>query len=138
MQAIKIVYENHDTGIHIADTLLMMLWGLQGAGYRADIERELTPGYLNIMLENFNDQFTEKVLQLADQGTDFIIVATEFLTGSTFNDFRRSASDLTKDIHYDNSAYWVKRCHNFLRLSRSALAIWHLSEHQVPVYQEAL
>ncbi|MCB1918818.1 MAG: glycosyltransferase family 1 protein [Candidatus Competibacteraceae bacterium] len=138
MQAIKIIYENHDTGIHIADTLLMLLWGLEGAGYRADIERELAPGHLNILLENFTDEFTDRALKLAHCGTDFIIVATEFLTGNTFNDFRKSASALPKDAHYDNAAYWATRYRNFLRLSEYALAVWHLSEHQVPVYQTAL
>ncbi|MCB1775983.1 MAG: glycosyltransferase [Candidatus Competibacteraceae bacterium] len=138
MQAIKIIYENHGAGIHTADTLSMICQGLELAGYRADIEKELAPGHLNILLENFTDEFTERVLKLADTGTDFIIVATEFLTGNTFNDFRESSFGLPRDVHYDNLAYWVKRHHNFQRLSERALAVWHLSEHQVPVYRQAL
>jgi len=59
--AIKVVYENHwNFGIHLADTLPLIRCGLELAGFRADIEKQVVPGALNILVENFSDEFTER------------------------------------------------------------------------------
>ncbi len=136
--AIKVVYENHwNFGIHLADTLSLIRCGLELAGFRADIEKQVVPGALNILVENFSDEFTERLLALEDEGTRFIVVATEFLTGETFNDFGKP-DDQPADKHYDNLSYWRARHHNFQRVVARAQAVWHLSEQQVPVYQARL
>lgn len=138
MRAIKIIYENHwNFGIHLADTLPLIRCGLELAGQRAHIEKALVPGALNIVVENFDEAFTERLLAAAASGTRFIIVATEFLTGATFNDFGKPA-DLPADKHYDNLGYWQTRYRNFLRVAGHAEAVWHLSEQQVPVYRAAV
>ncbi|GAA5181688.1 hypothetical protein GCM10025771_29180 [Niveibacterium umoris] len=136
--AIKIVYENHwNFGIHLADTLPLIRCGLELAGFRADIEKPLCPGTLNIVVENFDDSFADRLLAAADHGTRFIIVATEFMTGTTFNDFGKP-EDVAPDKHYDNVRYWESRYRNFMRVAERAVAVWHLSEQQVGVYQATL
>lgn len=137
-QPIKIIYQNHGaTGIHVADILTLIRDGLTMAGYHADIERNFVPGHTNILLENFNDEFTDQLLQSLDLGTQFIIVATEFLTSGTFNHFGNISESLT-NAHYGKPNYWKIRHRNFMRLAKHALAVWHLCEHQTNAYQQAL
>lgn len=136
----KLIYENHwNFGIHVADTLLMIKYALETAGHRADIEKSIVPGYCNIVLENFSDDFVDAAQQARsqDENTGFIIVATEFLVDAGFNQFKQDAL-IQKTTHYDDQAYWEKRYSNFLKMLPLSRAIWHLSEHQVDVYKAEL
>jgi hypothetical protein len=136
----KLIYENHwNFGIHVADTLLMLKYALEAEGHGADIEKNMVPGFCNIVLENFSDEFVQAAEQVcsAHDQTCFIIVATEFLIDGVFNQFKRDAQALNTS-HYDNAAYWQKRYDNFLKMLPLTSAIWHLSEQQVGVYKAGL
>lgn len=133
---IKIVYGNHTSfGIHVADTLLLIQKLFELAGLRADFEQKFSSGNLNVVLEGFNDKFTleaERAMQV--KGSRLIIVATEFLTGTTFNDFNAESDN----SHYSKGEYWSHRFNNFLKLEKYSEAVWHLSESEVSPFRRLL
>lgn len=135
----KLVYENHGNfGLHISDHFLYLKYALESLGHRADIEYEFCPGEFNIVMECFNDQFTEKVERLWSPGTEMIIVATEFLTGDTFNNiYQEEQSSTNRNDQNQRKDFWSMRYKNFIRLLPRCKAIWHFSDQQTPIYQQA-
>lgn len=135
----KLVYENHGNfGLHVADYFLYLKHALEACGHRADIEYGFVPGCMNIMLECFNDSVTEKIESSWTAGTGLIVVATEFLTGNTFNDIyqEEEGARLASD-HNQRRDFWQMRYDNFVRLLPRMTAVWHVAEQQLPVYQDA-
>jgi len=139
----KLVYGNHGRNpFHIMDTLLLVRFSLEALGHKADLEEQIVPGKTNILIECFTAPFVESMRearQTAD--TDFIIIATEFLTGQTFNDFEATATPQVQTgqaaSHYDNADYWRERFQAFLGAQRETRAIWHLADSQVKPFQSA-
>ncbi|MBW7862467.1 MAG: hypothetical protein H3C33_15365, partial [Rhodocyclaceae bacterium] len=70
-------------------------------------------------------------------GTEFIIVATEFLTGETFNDFTSAHDPVRVDTYYGVPHYWKKRYRTFQLAQQRARAVWHLSQSQIEPYRLA-
>lgn len=135
----KLIYENHGNfGIHVGDYFLYLKYALESLGHRADIEYAFCPGEMNVVLECFNDTFTEKVESSWTPGTGMIVIATEFLTGQTFNDIYQDAPEnqMASD-HNQRRDFWLMRHSNFIRLMPRFSAIWHVSDQQQPVYQQA-
>ncbi len=135
----KLVYENHGNfGLHVGDYFIYLKYALESVGHRADIEYAFAPGYMNIMLECFNDMVTEKIESSWTAGTGLIVIATEFLTGMTFNDIylEDNASRLQSD-HNQRHDVWQMRYNNFVSLLPRMTAVWHVAEQQQIVYQEA-
>jgi hypothetical protein len=136
----KLIYGNHAAnGLAIVDTLNLIKHSLEELGHQAHFERNICPGHINIVTEFFTYDFLahyEKALETA--GTQFIIIATEYLTGETFNNFDNLKIEqfTTLNSHYDNLTYWKKRFTTFEIAAKHACAIWHLSEHQVHNYQQ--
>lgn len=132
----KLVYGNHGKDpFHIMDTLLLVKLGLESLGYKADLEAQMTPGKTNIMLECFTYDFVEAMKEVGKTpGTEFIIIATEFATGATFNEFKLE-DEPALDSHYDIPQYWKKRFRTFLAAQEHARAIWHLADSQVEAFK---
>jgi len=135
----KLVYGNHGKDpFHIMDTLLLVKLGLESLGYKADLEAQMTPGKTNIMLECFTYDFVEAMKEVGKTpGTEFIIIATEFSTGETFNDFSSADEEPALDSHYDIPQYWKKRFRTFLIAQEQAQAIWHLAASQIEPFRKA-
>lgn len=135
----KLVYGNHGRDpFHIMDTLLLIKLSLEALGYKADLEERMIPGKVNILLECFTYDFVEAMKEVRKTpGTEFIIVATEFVTGKSFNDFNSGDAESTRDSHYDVPEYWRKRFRTFLVAQEMTRAIWHLAESQVAPFKEA-
>lgn len=135
----KLVYGNHGKNpFHIMDTLSLIKLGLESLGYKADLDERMIPGKINIMLECFTYDFVEAMKEVRKTpGTEFIVVATEFVTGKSFNDFSNADEESTRDSHYDVPEYWRKRYRTFLLAQGMARAVWHLAESQVPAFREA-
>jgi len=130
----KLVYGNHwNFGLQVGDTFRYLKLALESAGHRADIEKQLCPGYVNIVQECFDDDYTESLLQAVGEGLELILIASEFLTKATFNRFNDENSN--ESSYYANREYWDKRFANFERIAASAMAIWHLCEQEVDNYQ---
>lgn len=133
MKNIRVVYGNHwNFGIHVSDTVRLIKCALEDIGFRVDIEKDISDKSINIIIENFSDEYLNKVKSCYERGGRFIIVATEFLTVDTFNDF---GGDVNDKSHYENKVYWQERFKNFLEVLKFSDAVFHLSEHQVPVYK---
>lgn len=138
MKKFNIVYGNHaHQGVHISDTLKLIKFGLQSVGHIAGISEKMQPGCYNILIENFTFDFVEmmKRVKTLDSSTRFIIVATEYLTDGRFNNF--PWLKIKDTSHYSDNYLWEKRFNTFSLAAEMSDAIWHLSEKQVPVYQES-
>ncbi len=135
----KLIYENHGNfGLHIGDYFLYLKYALESCGHVADIEYEFSPGHINIVLEYFKDDFVTKVENSWCPGTGLIVIATEFLTGATFNDIYQDSSETQeKGDHNVRRDFWQNRHDNFVRLLPRMNAIWHVADQQVPLYQQA-
>jgi len=94
---------------------------------------------MNVVLECFNDEFVDKVESNWVEGTGLIVIATEFLTGDTFNNIYQSeSSSHARTDQNVRQEFWQMRFRNFSRLSPHFKAIWHPAEDQVPGYKELL
>lgn len=142
----KLVYGNYGRSstpfnppVYLNDILLLVKYGLEAAGHRVDLEYRLCPGKTNILLENFTYDFIEeyKVCQRVP-GTEFILIATDFITGNTFNDFGASSVPGGAAQIYEDQVYWLKRYTTFCLAAERARAVWHLNADQVEVYRRQL
>jgi hypothetical protein len=138
----KLVYGNHGRNpFHIMDTLLLVRFSLEALGHKADLEEQIVPGKTNILIECFTAAYVETMREARQTpGTDFIVIATEFLTGQTFNDFEAAAPQAQAGqaaSHYDNADYWRERFQAFLAAQRETRAIWHLADSQVEPFRAA-
>lgn len=138
----KIVFGNHHHGaVQIYDTLMLLKHGLESAGHKADLEPNLCPGKTNILVEFFTWDFVDVLRDVAKvPGTELIVVATEYLTGETFNNFDGLPLDqiTPQHSHYDDLRHWRKRYRTFREVLNHARAVWHLSELQVQPYRQQL
>ena len=138
----KIIYGNHHHGaVQIYDTLMLLKHGLESAGHKADLEANLCPGKTNILIEFFTWDFVDVLRDVAKvPGTEFIVIATEYLTGETFNNFDNLPLDqiTPQHSHYDDLRHWRKRYRTFREVLGHARAVWHLSELQVRPYRAQL
>jgi hypothetical protein len=130
----NLCYGNHGSGIGIEDTLIYLRNALRVAGHEAYISPYLEPRGYNIMLEQFGTEAPAEFARLR-QTTEarFIIVATEFTNGRTFN--TQSAATAG---HYGRTQYWQTRFDTFCQAAKSAEAIWCMTEHQLDSYRELL
>ena len=135
----KIVYENHQHyGLHVADILLMIKYSLESLGHTVDIEYSFMPGYMNIMLECFDDKFIKKLESNWSNDTGLIVVSTEFLTGHTFNKMYNEPENIReKADHNQRKDYWQQRYNSFKTILPYVTAVWHPAKQQVPYYREA-
>jgi len=81
--------------------------GLHSTGMPVDYSMDYVaaPNTLNILVEGFKVETAKRIQERRAQlGGDHIIIATEFLTGETFN----LVGDTT-DSHYDDKAWWQER-----------------------------
>ncbi|WP_420547908.1 hypothetical protein [Curvivirga sp.] len=133
----KLIYENHwNFGLSVAETFLMLKYALENVGHRADIEKEFCPGFINVVMENFDEEFLARINDQWTDDTKLIVIATEFLTGSTFNDIYDDPEEReSKRNHYQNKKLWQDRFDNFVKLAPRMSAIWHLAFQEVPIYQ---
>jgi hypothetical protein len=136
----KLVYGNHGKDpVQVYETLLLIKFGLESLGHKADLEHNLSPGKTNILIESFSYDFLEVFREFSKTpGTDYIIVATEYLTGETFNQFGKPIEERDNMPHYENPRYWRKRYKTFLEANKYCRAVWHLSESQVQTYRQEL
>jgi hypothetical protein len=162
MREVKIVFGNHTGGAaHVEDVLTTLFGAFQQLGVPVELEKRPIPGRLNVVLESFGSRFTSEVEAMGAEA-NLVIVATEFVTSNTFNDFQARAelplsSRLREGVlrarhrrakrggvelpeaashhYYRKRRVWQRRFDRFLRLARIARAIWCLSPHQMDAYR---
>ncbi|MBT5230141.1 MAG: hypothetical protein HOM11_07675 [Methylococcales bacterium] len=133
----KLIYENHGNfGLHIGDYFLYLKYVLQSLGHTADIEHAFCPGETNIILEYFNDKFTDKVEKEWTKDTRIIVIATEFLTNGTFNNiYQEEAATRDKADQNQHKEFWQMRYNNFVKLLPKFNAIWHVADQPATAYK---
>lgn len=147
------------------DYFRMLAGGLRANGHRVAFSAEPVAGRLNILIENFEERHVEAIRAAArESATRIVIIATEFLTGSTFNEFKTSkrpapgaralrvlraltppaifhrlplGGKSALDDPYAHVANWQRRYENFMQVAPLAAGIWCASEYVVPGYREA-
>ncbi|RDL44224.1 hypothetical protein DN730_11390 [Marinomonas piezotolerans] len=124
-RSLKIAYGNHwNFGLNVGDTFILIKKALEICGILADIEKEPSPNHVNIVMENFDEKYLAKMQAIHQQGGRFIIIGTEFLTGSTFNNFKFEEDT----SYYFDRDYWANRYRCFLMATEFAQAVWHFSD----------
>jgi hypothetical protein len=87
----------------------------------------------NVLVEHFTIEIAENILRIQkESGLRFVLVASELVTGDTFNNIGIDHSDTP----YADSKYWQNRYNAFAMLVEGADAIWLVSEYQRPGYEQ--
>lgn len=92
------VYGNHGKAPPQLDDYYAYLGeAFEAQGFRLHLSEYPVKGNLNILLECFDSAYCSRIREAAAApGTRLILIATEFITGSTFNDFSGEAQKLVK------------------------------------------
>jgi hypothetical protein len=131
----RIIYSNHANLTHLEDYWVLLRMLVESAGHPVDYDYHLcVPGYCHIVVEGFAARHVAALEEMVRGGSELIIVATEYVTGQTFNDFSETGY---QHPHYSDRAYWQSRFQSFMACARHARAIWCASgdPRQVDLYQ---
>jgi hypothetical protein len=132
MRPINIVTGNHgDSPVHMEDIIRYLICGFESLGLLVNINRHISFNETNVIIECFNEHIVDVITSAMNRGTQFIIIATEHITGTTFNEFNIEGSS-----HYEDRPYWNLRYQTFRQLADKCLAIWCLSESTYKNYEE--
>ena len=120
----KLIWGNHwNFGLTILDTCILLKKAIELLGHRVDIERNVCPGEINIIIENFNKEQTKIIVDAKKvTGTRFILIATEAIYNGQFNNFESKIDH----SYYSDKDYWFERFNNFVKVEKISSAIWHL------------
>lgn len=133
----SIVYGNHgESPVHVEDILKYIYDVIAENGHDVEYSKSIILGRINILLELFADSSANVIEAAVRNGVQFIVVATEFMTGDTFNDFGLLSEEAGGV--YGKHEKWKQRHDNFLRVSELACAVWVVSDHQVAGYLQAI
>lgn len=88
-QEIIVVYGNHGKSpVQLEDYHGFLQEAFKNLGYKVYFSEDPVRGKLNILIEFFDSDFIKKIAEAkTNSQTKFIIIATEFITQNTFNDF---------------------------------------------------
>ena len=118
----QIVFSNLKYITSMEDYLVLLRLLIEAAGHQVRYDNRGAASVCNILFEGFTPSHVETFRALKQGGSDSIIVATEYVTGRTFNDFARQSDANSGDGHYGNRAYWQERFDNFVGCARHARA----------------
>ena len=87
-----VLYGNHGDSPHqLGDYLEYFTQIFTSMGVDTFYSRDPVPGFLNIAIECFDANYLQKMKRCTSvENTKFVLIATEFITGSTFNAFEKS------------------------------------------------
>lgn len=119
----NIVTGNHD-GQQIDDYVMLLRLTIEAAGHNASVLLGSVPTECNVIIENFPNGFSAC--------GEYVLVATEMITGDTFNNFA------FQHHHYSHKAYWEIRYRRFIEAADGAKAIWLCTSDtkQLGLYRE--
>lgn len=88
-QHLVLVYGNHGKAPYQLDDYVRYIEAAAtNLGYALQLSEDPVPGKTNLIIECFDAEYEHKVSVAASQpNTKIIVMATEFITGDTFNDF---------------------------------------------------
>jgi hypothetical protein len=127
---------NHGTNpIGATDHFKYIRNGLSLAGVGVSVTTSLvqSANTVNIFVEHFSLEIAEQLAKAQkESGLRLVLVASELLTGDSFNNVGSDQSDTT----YSDLSYWRERYDAFTMLAEGADAIWLMSEYQRPGYEK--
>ena len=129
----SLAYGNHSQHIHLSDMATYLRCVFEELGHEFEFNAHLTPDACNIVIEFFNDDSGASVVNAIRGGFDVIVIATEFVTGNTFNHFGHQAGE--GDGWYDDHAKWQIRYNNFRRVADLCRGVWSLSSDALDTYR---
>lgn len=132
MTNFNIAYGNHgDVATQVEDQINFLRAALTEAGHAVDISRSVNGRTANIIIESFNDATADALVTASKKGLKLIVVLTELITGTTFNNFGTSSGD---DGWYSQKKFWENRFQNFLRVAEVATSLWYITKEQYEGY----
>jgi hypothetical protein len=124
-------YGNHGSGIHVEDIVVYVRNALRVAGQEAYLLPTLLRDGVNVVLEHFTKEQALQIRRLKrSTSARFVILASEFTDGKTFNSHIASGAG-----YYVDRDAWQQRFNNFMEAAAEADAIWSLSEFGAAQYQ---
>lgn len=130
---IYLVYGQHYRDKRIPECYFLLQHTLLHAGINTFLSSHVIVNAKNVLVEGFTGEEVDALLPtLRNTDTELYLIATEFLTGDSFNQFEQ---DENNKSHYELPEYWQSRYTNFKRIIEFCSGILHLSEHQVAIYQ---
>lgn len=109
-EPVYIVYGNHGVApVQLEDYHLYFQQAFPTLGYQPIFTQFPVAGKLNVLIEAFDPQFEELISSAAAvKGTRFITIVTEFVTGNTFNRFRKHEVTRTQSVFWIDFKDWLK------------------------------
>lgn len=150
-KVVNIVYGNHgELSYQIDDILLYLMQAISIQGARPRLCSDPVERSTNIIIENFNDSFREKIIVASrTPGTRIFCVATEFLTNGSFNNFsekprlsrlgrylERKRGKKKKNAHYIHREKWERRYDNFQSVCDVVDGVFCIDQSQFTVYRD--
>jgi hypothetical protein len=155
-RSVNIYIGNHANPLYVEDWVYLLLISFRAAGYEATFSTTtLETDKLNIVLECFNPKSFDYFRERSVAGARSIVIATEFLTGDTFNCFdghplgpsnplAAAISPLVLKLQrrqagqrYAKAIYlreYQERARYFFQAVEMSEAIWTVNEAQTPAY----
>jgi hypothetical protein len=113
-------FKNCGEGEFIEDFLLLIRQMLESHGLEVMYEFDSSLPRCHIIAELFEDTDHERLRASKQHGSEWVILATEYVTGHTFNSF----PNLHDAEQYADRAHWQQRYVNFVRCAEHARAVW--------------
>jgi len=113
----------------VGDKAMLVKFGLQEIGKYAIVSDLILDDHINVFFEGFEESFIE-ALNKDHPRARTVIIATEWITGGTFNNFKAQSQST-----YDQKDRWQKRFDGFLHLAGRTEAVWCLSPVQLTQYR---
>lgn len=128
----KLILSNHRNLAVLEDYALLLRLLIESSGHQFHCDPVPVQGACHIFIECFTGRHVSLMQEIKQTGSEIIVVATEYITGNTFNDF----SD-TDSGHYSNRAYWQSRFNTFKACAQSARSIWCATDdpRQIQLYR---
>jgi hypothetical protein len=159
----NLIFANHPDSRGVEDWILTLMGMLRAAGKDVSLATRFAPDAVNIVLECFDDEFTIEMECAAKRGCKIIAIATEYITGGTFNDFserglfdrialgvgkHKFGRSVLKRVfrnqwkrhcnQTNDFNYFSRRFVNFLKAAKMAQAVWVAEPREVSAYAQLL
>lgn len=131
MKTANLCYANHSNYAIIEDIVSYLRVAFVEAGYFFKIMPTVDKLAHNIFLECFADEFANSLVTIVGDGVRVSIVATEAITGQTFNDF---CFRNRNNGWYGNHEAWLNRYQNFMKVAAACKSVWCFTQQQMDAY----
>src|SRR5271156_213942 len=116
-KAINIYIGNHGKSLYVEDWIHFLTLSFRAVGYEVSVSmKAIELDKVNLVLECFNESSFSYFRDKAKAGAKIILIASEFLTGNTFNDFSGDRAVAASNDLEDKMRPW-----DYLKNARSLI-----------------